>query len=173
MAESVPLCCGYVLTTNNLQLGSQFIICNYFILQFSLKLAAVTAVPSCLFGGRVVPLPSIASVGWVKREAVRAPRIDTAQTASVPNWASGVGIWVVQSTPSDIQADLYIGFFLSVSWLWNTLVLLTVSKTSSCSYTTKHKAIRLRGKGLQPECFLKKMGEKKTCKKCTVRCEGK
>lgn len=47
MVESVHLCCGYVLTTNNLQLGLQFMICNYFMQQFSLQVAAVP-IPSCV-----------------------------------------------------------------------------------------------------------------------------
>lgn len=41
----ICLCCGYVLGTSNSQLGLQFIMCNYFILQFLLKLAAAAAVP--------------------------------------------------------------------------------------------------------------------------------
>lgn len=49
MVESVHLCCGYVLTTNNLQLGLQFTMCNYFMQQFSLQVAAVP-IPSCVPG---------------------------------------------------------------------------------------------------------------------------
>lgn len=41
----IRLCCGYVLRTSNSQLGLQFIMCNYFILQILLKLAAATAAP--------------------------------------------------------------------------------------------------------------------------------